>query len=163
VDSDHILRPNLAVVQNEDGDEWIFPSDGVVGPDVTEELCQFLFREDKKNSYIVAHNMRAFDGYFLLNWLVNNGMAPELIMNGGKILQCVIPKLGIEFRDSLNYNPQSLARWPETFGIPNVSKGTFPHRFNRPENWNNVVPYPELSDFGYILFFFRVEWKKSVM
>ena len=55
------------------------------------------------------------------------------------------------FRDSLNYNPQSLAKWPATFGLENISKGTFPHKLNQPENWNlpGGMPYPELSDFDY--------------
>ena len=74
-------------------------------------------------------------------------------MNGGKILQLDVRGMdfSIKFRDSLNYNPQSLAKWPATFGIPNVSKGHFPHRFNRPENWNqlNPVPFPTLEDFDY--------------
>ena len=54
----------------------------------------------------------------------------------------------IKFRDSFSFCPQSLASWPKTFGLTNVAKGTFPHRFNRPQNWNNVVPFPSTLDFG---------------
>ena len=73
-------------------------------------------------------------------------------MNGGKIQQLEVHSgFNIHFRDSLNYNPQSLAKWPATFGIPNTNKGTFPHRFNRPDNWNcpNPLPFPTLEDFDY--------------
>ena len=74
-------------------------------------------------------------------------------MNGGKILQLDVRGLDftIKFRDSLNYNPQSLAKWPATFGVPDVSKGQFPHRFNRPENWNQPkpLPFPTLNDYDF--------------
>ena len=46
-------------------------------------------------------------------------------MNEGKIPQLDVWRIDftIKFRDSLNYNPQSLAKWPATFGVPDVSKG----------------------------------------
>ena len=96
--------------------------------------------------------MQSFDGYFILNWIVRNGLAYDIIMNGGRIQQLdVHDDLNIKFRDSLNYNPQALAKWPATFGLPDLAKGTFPHRFNRPENWNAELPlpYPALEEFGY--------------
>ena len=73
-------------------------------------------------------------------------------MNGGKIQQLEVHiGFNMHFRDSLNYNPQSLAKWPATFGILNTNKGAFPHRFNQPENWNslNPLPFPSLEDFDY--------------
>jgi DNA polymerase type B, organellar and viral len=72
-----------------------------------------------------------------------------MTVNGGKITGMEVQKYKMIFRDSLNFNPQSLAKWPETFGLTDVSKGIFPHRFNRPENWNDVVPYPEKKEFSY--------------
>ena len=69
-------------------------------------------------------------------------------MNGGKILSMDVPKLNMKFRDSLNYNPQSLAKWPATFGLRDVFKGQFPHRFNRPENWRNGSGFPLPEDYG---------------
>ena len=75
----------------------------------------------------------------MLKWLLDNGVNPKIIMNGGKIMSMDIPKLNIKFRDSLNYNPQSLAKWPATFGLDGISKGQFPHHFNRPENWGKIL------------------------
>ena len=60
-------------------------------------------------------------------------------MNGGKILCCDVTELDIRLRDSYNYNPQSLAKWPQTFGIMDIRRGHFPHRFNRQENWDKVT------------------------
>lgn len=163
----------LQVVQNDDGYTWTFPQDHEpFGGDVVDQLCSFLINDRHKNHYVVAHNLRVlqkcfcksviglrrmlsyfqgFDGYFIMNWLIKNNIVPTTILNGGKILQMDIGQHKIKFRDSLNFNPQSLAQWPSTFGIPDLSKGVFPHRFNRPGNWDNIVPYPSLADFGFEL------------
>ena len=80
--------------------------------------------------------------------MANNGVKSSIIMNGGKIMQLDVPAFNIKFRDSYSFCPQSLASWPKTFGLTDVAKGTFPHRFNRSENWNKVVPFPTTTDFG---------------
>ena len=36
------LVPNLAVVQYDTGEEFIFPSSAVIGQDVSDELCNFF-------------------------------------------------------------------------------------------------------------------------
>ncbi|XP_055356787.1 uncharacterized protein LOC129601886 [Paramacrobiotus metropolitanus] len=122
------LVPNLAVVQNDEGVEWIFPdSASDIGQDVTDDLCAFLFQEDHHGYYVIAHNFKGFDGYFILNWLLRNGIVPKVIMNGGKILLLDVPApYNIHFRDSYNYNPQSLSKWPATFGLENTNKEPFP-------------------------------------
>lgn len=148
------------MVQNDAGEEWIFPNaNQPFGIDVSDELCKFLFTEAHQGMYIIAHNLRVypcssgllvsdlflqgFDGYFLLKWLLHNGIVPEVIMNGGKILCCNVKEFDIKLRDSYNYNPQSLAKWPQTFGMTDIGKGNFPHRFNRQENWDKVCPSSE--------------------
>ena len=78
-------------------------------------------------------------------------MKPEVIMNGAKIVKLDIPKYNIKFRDSLNYMPSALSKLPDMFGIPNLTKGTFPHRINKEQNWDKVFEYPSLDDFGYEL------------
>ncbi|XP_055355347.1 uncharacterized protein LOC129600792 [Paramacrobiotus metropolitanus] len=145
------LVPNLAVVQDSNGEEWTFPdSTTPIGGDVTNDLCEFLFQEDHKGFYVIAHNFKGFDGYFILNWLLRNGIVPKVIMNGGKLLMLDVPApYDIHFRDSYSYNPQSLSKWPATFGLEDTSKGTFPHRFNREENWNKIVPFPSKDEYGY--------------
>lgn len=73
-------------------------------------------------------------------------------MNGGKIMSLDSGgDLKIQFRDSLSYNPQALAKWPKTFGLPELSKGYFPHRFNAPQNWNKQgLRFPTKEEYGYI-------------
>jgi len=149
VKEDGELVPNLAVVQYDDGEQKIFPSDGVIGPDVTDELCEFLFRKEHKGFYVIAHNFQSFDGMFILRWMLNNNVKNEPMLCGGKIKNIHVPEFNMFFRDSLAYVPTSLAKFPALVGLSDVSKGDFGHRFNRPENWNKVVPFPLPADFDY--------------
>jgi len=143
------LVPNLAVVQYDDGTEFRFPADGVIGPDVTDELCQFLFRLEHKDFFVIAHNFQSFDGLFIQRWLLNANEAVDLIMNGSKIISLEVPRFHMTFCDSLAFVPTSLANFPALVGMTNVNKGDFPHRFTRPEHWNRIVPYPTKDDFDY--------------
>lgn len=143
--------PNVAILQDYKGTEFRFPADqSELGNDVTEEFCSFLFDERFRNHYVIAHNFRGFDSYPILRWLLNNGIKPEVIMNGGKVMQLDVKEFGIRFRDSYNYNPQSLSAWARTFDLANTEqKGTFPHCYNGPEYWNKVVEYPKRDAYDY--------------
>ena len=68
---------------------------------------------------------------------------------GGKIKNISVPAFNMLFRDSLAYVPTSLAKFPAVVGLTNLAKGAFPHHFNRPENWNNIVPFPQKHEFDY--------------
>lgn len=141
------LVPNLAIVQYDTGQQFVFPSSGNIGQDVTEELCHFIFTEQHQDFFVIAHNFQSFDGLFVLRWLLNNGIKADPIMNGGKIVSMVVSDYHVTFRDSLAFVPTSLAGFPALVGIPDLRKGDFPHRFNRRENWNRIVPFPTLDDF----------------
>lgn len=69
-----------------------------------------------------------------------------------------ITELEIKFCDGLSYNPQSLAKWHETFGLSNISKGTYPHKFNRPITWDRILPIPKICEYGYDTISVK-EWK----
>ena len=53
----------------------------------------------------IAHNMKGYDGYFLLEHLINNAMCPDkIINNGSKIMYITVEKdLHIKVMDSLNF------------------------------------------------------------
>lgn len=63
------LFPNLAAVECNNGKQKFFSSDGVIGPDVTEELRTFLFQETHEGFYV---NFQTFDGMFFLRRLLAN-------------------------------------------------------------------------------------------
>ena len=124
-----IHKPNLCIVHNEAGDEWIFQ-----GKNTNVDFCL--------DCIVVAHNFQGYDGYFIQNYLNENGVKYEVILRGAKILSMTIPMFNIKFIDSLNFIPMSLAKFPQTFGMSELCKGHFPHLFNREENENYVGPIP---------------------
>ncbi|XP_072030691.1 uncharacterized protein [Amphiura filiformis] len=89
-----------------------------------------------------------YDGYFILQFLYDNGVKPDIIMNGAKIMSIFVPGLGITFKDSLNFFPMALSKLPKSFGVQELCKGYFPHLFNTKENGHYVgeIPAAEFFD-----------------
>ncbi len=130
-------EPNLCVVHNEMGEEWVFS-----GKSTNTDFCKWLFRKEHVNHIFVAHNFQGYDGYFIQNFLNVNGVKYDVIMTGAKIVTLTVPMFNIRFIDSLNFIPMALANFPKTFGLDELRKGYFPHLFNRDENQNYVGPIP---------------------
>lgn len=83
---------------------------------------------------IPAHNMKAYNGQFVLNYMTTElKWKPEVIMNGSKIQ--VIKHSNITILDSLNFFSCKLSALPEMFQLNFESKGYFPHFFNKQNNW----------------------------
>ena len=134
---DGIHKPNLCIIHNEAGDEWLFQ-----GKNTNENFCKWLFTAEHKDCIVIAHNFQGYDGYFIQNYLNGNGVKYEVILRGAKILSMTVPMFNIKFIDSLNFIPMSLDKFPKTFGMDELCKGYFPHLFNRTENENYVGPIP---------------------
>ena len=132
-----IHKPNLCIIHNEAGDEWLFQ-----GENTNADFCKWLFTEEHKDCIVVAHNFQGYDGYFIQNFLNENGVKYEVILRGAKILSMTIPMFNIKFIDSLNFIPMGLSQFPKTFGMSELCKGYFPHLFNRKENENYIGPIP---------------------
>ncbi|XP_028408209.1 uncharacterized protein LOC114530787 [Dendronephthya gigantea] len=130
-------EPNLCVVQNEAGDECIFKGDNT-----RNEFCEWLFTKEHANCIVMAHNFQGYDGYFIQQFLHENGVIFDIIMRGAKILTLCVPMFKIKFIDSLSFIPMRLADFPKTFGINELAKGYFPHLFNKKESENYVGPIP---------------------
>jgi hypothetical protein len=113
--------PNLCVVQNESGDKTVFS-----GPNTNDEFCEWLFQPQHAKTTFIAHNLQAYDGYFILQYLYKQGVTPQIITRGAKVLSLTVSKLNIKFIDSLCFIPMKLAHVPKTFGLPDLQKGYFP-------------------------------------
>ena len=113
-----IYKPNLCVVQKTcetcDPRPREEPCDlcGVEkqkvfkGEKCMEEFCLWLFKEEKHHrAKCIAHNLKGYDGYFILQFLYDNGVKPDIVMNGAKIMSIFVPGPGITFKDSLNFPP----------------------------------------------------------
>jgi len=121
---------------------------------VFKDVGDFLFTEQEgkpsfKDFTMVAHNMRGFDGCFLLRYLIEKNVHVKIIANGMKLTTVKIPSMNVRLIDSLNFLQMSLANLPETMGIENQSKGYFPHFFSCPENFKYQGPLPEPKYYGF--------------
>lgn len=84
-----------------------------------------------------------FDGQFLMAWLLEQGIAPEVIPNGSMLMTIRHTALAIRVIDSLNFLPMALSKLPGCFGLTELKKGYFPHLFNSRENQTYVGPLPD--------------------
>ena len=120
------------------------------GQDTSRMFGKWLFSSQHKYFKTVCHNMKGYDGYFLLEYLIDQSMRPDkIIYNGSKIMYMTVEKdLLIKVIDSLNFLPMKLSKLPEVFGIKELKKGWFPHFFNTRENQRYVGPYPDPKYYG---------------
>ena len=130
--------PNLVIIHDMEGNEIMFK-----GPNTRDDFCNWLFTEEHEGVRCIAHNLKAYDGYFILQYLYNQIILPELLLNGTKIMSITVPSLNIKFIDSLNFIPMALACFPKTFGLNELKKGWFPHHFNTSANQSYVGKIPD--------------------
>ena len=95
---------------------------------------------------VLFHNLKGFDGVFILNALYQDG---RRVINqacmGAKVLTF---KCGpITFKDSLCFLPFPLSAFLATFGIQELKKGYFPHGFNTPKHQDHVGSIPDKKYF----------------
>ncbi|GBN27025.1 hypothetical protein AVEN_38544-1 [Araneus ventricosus] len=132
-------RVNFAVAQYADGGETVF-----TGNTACQDFCSWLFAPIHKGYTAVAHNMKGFDGQFIMAWLLEQGIAPPVIPCVSKVMSINHPTLNIKLIDSFNFLPMSLSKLPGCFGMTELKKGYFPHLFNKEENQTYVGPFPDM-------------------
>jgi len=135
----HIV--NYAILQDYRGNTVEFD----YGDGTLDKLCYTIFQKKNCGYTFIAHNLKGYDGQFILKWVLDHGLTPEIILSGSKIMHMVIPKYDIKFIDSINFFQRELAQLPEMFNLDNIKKGYFPHSFNTLENQNYVGKYPNES------------------
>ena len=113
-----------------------------------DDFCKWLFTKDHMGYTLVAHNCKAYDGYFILKYLLEHKIKPEIIFRGGKILFVKVNAFNIRIIDSLNFIPSALSKLPETFGLKELKKGYFPHYFNTEENQDYEGEIPDPKFYG---------------
>ena len=62
------------------------------GEGTKHDFGKWLFHESHKNFTVIAHNMKGYDGYFLLEYLIDSSIRPEVIYNGSKIMYMHVPR-----------------------------------------------------------------------
>jgi hypothetical protein len=119
------------------------------GRDCQTKFCKWLFTKENKKSVCIAHNLKGYDGYFILKYLYDNAILPKIIYNGTKIMSMFVPIVSIKLIDSLNFLPMPLSKLPATFGFDELCKGYWPHFFNTVKNQNIILPHlPDKKFYG---------------
>jgi len=133
---------NYCVAQDFNGCEETFTN--------IDDFCKWAFNSKRKNHTFLAHYGKGYDFQFIVEWLVAHGVKPSIIHNGQKIIQLEVKHgYNIRFIDSLSFTLIPLTDFPKTFGLTELTKGHFPHKFNTTENQNYVGPYPDKEYYGY--------------
>ena len=100
--------------------------------------------DDDRLIFILFHNLKGFDGNFILRSLYDQqrSVTTQLTV-GAKVLSFQSGPL--TFKDSLCFLPMPLASFSGTFGITELKKGYFPHAFNVPDHQSYVGRIPDVE------------------
>ena len=114
-----------------------------------DQLAEWIFDRERSGFTAIAHNSGGYDAYFLLEYLLKNGKTPDTIIYQGSHITFMEIKKDLKIRiiDSLKFLPMKLSKFSKVFGLKET-KGWFPHKFNKKENWNYVGSYPEKEYYG---------------
>ncbi len=114
-----------------------------------DKFCKWLFTPENRGSTVMAHNGAGYDYKFILKWGIEHGLEPQRkIMQGSRITYMTYKKFNIRFVDPLNFFNTPLAKLPEMFGLEDIVKGDFPHKFNTPENQDYIGRIPAIEYYG---------------
>ncbi|PFX25087.1 hypothetical protein AWC38_SpisGene10309 [Stylophora pistillata] len=149
LDEDGTHIPILIVAETSESDE-VFE---FYGPECTGDFLAFMDElaygppeenrhwDDFREVIGIFHDLKGYDAVFLHEQMVKENRRFEfLIPNGTKNLCMKVGK--ITFKDSMCFLPMALASFSSTFGIPELKKGFFPHKFHTPDHQNYIGPLP---------------------
>jgi hypothetical protein len=111
------------------------------------DAFKWLVSEDHKNYTVIFHNGSGFDYNFILQEFFRNNITPKMINNGSNIKYIHLRKINMRFIDSYLFIVSPLKKFPKMFDIKELKKGYFPHDFNKPENFDYIGPYPDISHY----------------
>ena len=61
---------------------------GLGGQNALENFCTWAFDHPvNEGAIFIAHNSSNYDAHFILSYLIKNGEYPEILANGGKLLE----------------------------------------------------------------------------
>lgn len=92
---------------------------------------------------IFLHNLKGFDGIFMMDALYKlNLKVTDIMGTGTKMLH--FKHKNLVFKDSLSFLNMPLTNFTNTFGLTELKKGWFPHKFSKLENFHYEGTIPDL-------------------
>ena len=142
-DAEGVQSPILVCAEPDDEDETY----SFYGSTCTKDFMEYIdgLTEDEygeeRRVICIFHNFKGYDGMFILKHLYDTHREVEnQVCISTKVLS--LSTTDITFKDSLCFLPFPLSTFPATFGIEELCKGFFPHKFNTLENQDYVGPMP---------------------
>ena len=116
------------------------------GDSTLNDFCNWLFSEENYNSIVLCHNFQGYDSYPILQYLYRQEIVPNVVPNGAKIMCLSVQSCKIKMIDSINFLPMALVKLPAMFGLEEMSKGIFPHLYNKKINQSAILDsLPDMS------------------
>ena len=118
-------------------------------------IAEFLSEMQSKTNYMgeerqvfsFAHNLRAFDGFFIQEELYSRGhIITGILHQGAKYLS--FESENLIFRDSLNFFSMPLEKLSATFNLRELHKGYFSYSWISEKNANYVGEFPPAKDYN---------------
>ena len=132
---------NLVVAETEDDD----PPKRFSGPFCIRDFLEWLDTltlHDTRQVNVLAHNFQGYDGYFIIHQYYGDNRIVQQLRNGCKLLEVKHDR--IRFIDSMSFFQLPFSAFPKTFGLTELCKGYFPHKFNLPDdghqNYVGILP-----------------------
>ena len=109
-----------------------------------DDLTDLPDSEGEREILVVFHNLKGFDGMFILHELYQQQReVTDQLTVGAKVLS--FKSGAVKFIDSLCFLPMLLASFPSTFNLTELKKRLFPHFFNTPDHQQYVGRIPDLE------------------
>ena len=147
-DEEGLQQPILICAEPENEEDTV----SFYGNDCTEQFMDYLDdltvdeHGDERKVICIFHNFKGYDGMFVLKYLYDTHRTVEQqICIGTKVLS--LSTGDITFKDSLCFLPFPLSQFPSTFGIEELTKGYFPHKFNTADNQDYEGPMPDIEEY----------------
>ena len=132
---------NLVVAETEDDE----PPKRFSGPFCTRDFLEWLDTltfNDTRQVNVLAHNFQGYDGYFIIHQYYADNRIVQQLRNVCKLLE--VKHDHIRFIDSMSFFQMPLSAFPKTFGLTELCKGYFRHKFNLPgdryQNYVGILP-----------------------
>ena len=82
---------------------------GLGGQNALDKFCTWAFDHSvNEGAVLIAHNISNEDAHFILSYLITNGEYPEIMANGGKLLEIKIKTGNAKLIDSRCFIAMSL-------------------------------------------------------
>ena len=137
IDDNRKFTPNLICFERESSDKKYHGWGRTCLRDFYKQLMTWLKETEKEKGLrwneiemqVYFHNFRGFDGVFIIKQLFDmNVKVSKVLMTGQKILYFECGQL--KFKDSMSFLNMPLENFTKTFGLTELKKGYFPHKFN---------------------------------